>query len=307
MIVHAPICTCRDFAASEETYQPEEEEYEEPRWPRSVPQFPNPAAEIQAGQVRPTLKKKLFRVYLPQSPSNPTAPLISGFERLSDRQIAEVLSKRADDAAEEAGPHQDNWVSDTFSEAANLAELDPEEEAREYDLVRRETIFTDHAGYLAPLNATLEEREASLFEYDVNNREAMFAAEKEYDPPPTDLYIGDRRALLLSFEHSLDLEAARQRDLSTIYYGGPGSGFDGVETGDHQMHWSERRRIIADGEINATQRRYIATHPDLFSMTERDIAVESIEAQRERLGEESLTEEERQLRHNSGFGGKVWN
>ena len=213
----------------------------------------------------------------------------------SMKETAELTQDRSGDQHEyeEYEEYEEpRWPKDipSFYNVITQAQVDPEADVRVLELLRNEQSLSEKFGYIAPTVASLEDREFSCFEYAVHQREALYAAEYGYEPPPTDVYIGDRMALLKCFERDFRLGNALRRG-------------DMVATKEKLgLSWQARRTIIVHGELSIEQRVYIAQHPQQFTMTERDVAIESLEEQARDETQEGLTVEEKLLRHCAGHG-----
>ena len=266
---------------------------------------PKPLLRISTNVIRTWTRSSRYPVLLAQRRQKPSLWVDTCLAAL-DTPLDIALSVSGASIEETPEPTQDEiadcqeykdyeeprWPKDmpSFYNVVTQAQVDPEADVRVLELLQNEQSLSEKFGYIPPTVASLEDREFSCFEYAVHQREALYAAEHDYQPPPTDVYIGDRLALLKCFERDVRLGNALRRgnmDATKEKLG---------------LSWQARWTIIVHGELSKEQRLYIAENPQKFTMTERDVAIESVEEQVRAGTYEGLTVEEKLLRHCAGHG-----
>ena len=265
---------------------------------------PKPLLRISTNVIRTWTRSSRYPVLLAQRRQKPNlwvdtclaaldTPLdiIFSVSGASSEETAEPTQDKIVDCQEYLEYEESRWPKDIPSyNAVTQAQVDPEADVRVPELLRNEQSLSEKFGYIPPTAASLEDREFSCFEYAVHQREALYAADFGYEPPPTDVYIGDRMALLKCFERDFMFGNALRR------------GDMGATKEKLGISWQARWTIIVHGELSKEQRLYIAQHPQQFTMTERDVAIESVEEQARDETHVELTVEEKLLRHCAGRG-----
>lgn len=272
---------------------------EAPKWPSHMPSFPT---NIPV--------KRLVGVKEYQG-----GPF--GVLALSDRQLQQVIDLREESAVvvgNMSNGWEDEWDEDNESEADYIT---PKEGTtgfdQQFDLIDREYFAANKAGYNAPINShvTTKDRETAFAEADLDRhvRYEEIQLRLKYSSWIKLRYASptDRLALIRAFrkDRAFDNKISAQQlpqvlefsDAFHPVYGLqrsydyeyiPNMDEDYDEWADG-LGWWERYCIIRDREVTPHQRQYRAEHPEDFTCTERDIAMESIDREMQEAAESSIT------------------